>query len=322
MKQIVYLYLIFALSAFCAHSQSMQKEPETGFLSVFKNLQSRSGKLKGCNPNDAIQRAVLFEYGAVFISKGAELPEKCLFESARDLKGFRDYIETSQNKLSFGPFFLQPKAKRSLEKVVSELGPENVARNCNEIVKTEIKGKMVFTHSTTKCTNGFNNDWAFRTYRQTKCNAGNCDGLIDLSKYLTEKGKWGKPKLFATAIPGGSQHHFGLAIDVNDDRNETINKRRCGAECENVLKANGWYRTVPFDAYHFTYLGDYTENELRQNGLKTIQCSDKRYPDSKRNADGTVRYMKFVYWVPNHTEKEYPSFKYVKENCTEWPVER
>src|SRR5205807_6155847 len=67
--------------------------------------------------------------------------------------------------------------------------------------------------------------------------------------------------LYSVAAPGASQHLSKLAFDVAEFENE---------EVKTVLGQHGWYRTVPNDLPHFTYLG-LTQEELPQCGLKRFE---------------------------------------------------
>ena len=167
-----------------------------------------------------------------------------------------------------------------MEFVFKQLGGyKNVARNWNQTTSREKSRQK-----------DLNDDWAFRTYGQTLFNwkhcqsaTGTCEGVINLSEVkdlLNDDDEKVKPKIFGLAVPGSSQHHLGLAIDVNNVGNKQINGRFCSERCEKALERNGWFRTVPFDSYHFTYLG-FLEFELPSRGLKKVSCG------------------RFDYWVPN-----------------------
>lgn len=227
--------------------------------------------LTNCDATNKIQERILFEYGAVYLSKNAILPTKCRFENETEIAEFSNQFKAKENKLDFGEFYLQPIAKKSIDIVIAKLGGnyKRIARNDN---------------NSTTVTRGINDDWALRTYAQTEVNwlkKLNREKIPFsrslLSLILANDGK--KPIMFSVAIPGGSQHHLGLAIDVNSEGDN-----KCGDNCENALKENGWFRTVRFDPYHFTYLG-YKETELPSKGLKKVVCS------------GTL-----TYWVPNVQE--------------------
>ncbi len=281
--KIHFLIFIFLVTALSANSQS---ERSKQFLEVFNALPVKID----CNINNVIQKRILFEYGAVYISKGAVLPKRCLFANETEVT---EFINKSGSKLEFGDFYLQTHARRSLEYVFQELGGyENVARNWN----------YTTSHNKSK-KKDINDDWAFRTYGQALYNWGycssdtySCDGILKpsiIEEELKKDDEKKRPKMFSYAVPGGSQHHLGLAIDVNNPRNQQINGRFCGKKCESVLEKNGWYRTIPFDPYHFTYLG-FLEFELPGRGLKKVSCDE------------------FEYWVPNVDARIYPGYKYLK----------
>jgi hypothetical protein len=81
--------------------------------------------------------------------------------------------------------------------------------------------------------------------------------------------------LYSVAAPGASQHLSLLAFDVAEYQN---------LEVERVLGTYGWFRTVPNDLPHFTYLGH------RQERLPELQlmCSQRQY--NGRSYD---------FWVPD-----------------------
>lgn len=229
-----------------------------------------------CDTSVESQKRILYEYGAVYLSVVFNSPEvlkpsKCLFSDDNDVTNFTKSFTVPRNKFDFGEFYLQSKAKEDLNKVSAVSGGiKSVARNCNNSVP---------------CTDGINNDWATRTYEQTKCNWLNLGKDLqkcratplvwaDIEKEVKKEGN-SKPKMFSVAVPGGSQHHLGLAIDVDS--------AKCNAGCIQALELNGWFRTVRFDSFHFTYLG-YKASQLPGLGLKKVKCSDG-----------------VVYWVPNVT---------------------
>lgn len=81
--------------------------------------------------------------------------------------------------------------------------------------------------------------------------------------------------LYSVAAPGASQHLSLLAFDVDDYANPAV---------ERVLGRHGWFRTVPNDLPHFTYLG-HAEERLAGLGLKLVS---RDYSEQS-----------FSFWVPN-----------------------
>jgi hypothetical protein len=86
--------------------------------------------------------------------------------------------------------------------------------------------------------------------------------------------------LYSVAAPGASQHLSLLAFDVAEFDSQAV---------ESALAERGWYRTVPNDLPHFTYLG-HKEGELFELGLTRVarDYGDRSYwfwvPDLDRLA--------------------------------------
>ena len=70
-----------------------------------------------------------------------------------------------------------------------------------------------------------------------------------------------KSILSSVAAPGASQHLSMLAFDVAEYADRRV---------ELTLRRHGWYRTVPNDVPHFTYLG-HNEAALPDLGLHRIE---------------------------------------------------
>jgi hypothetical protein len=81
--------------------------------------------------------------------------------------------------------------------------------------------------------------------------------------------------LYSVAAPGASQHLSMLAFDVTEYEDP---------ETDEVLGARGWFRTVPNDLPHFTYLGG-DQSSLFGRGLRPIE----------RINGGRV----YVFWTPD-----------------------
>ena len=84
-----------------------------------------------------------------------------------------------------------------------------------------------------------------------------------------------KSILYSVAAPGASQHLSLLAFDVAEYQD---------TEVEHVLAKYGWFRTVPNDLPHFTYLG-HSEDHLPELNLLRSQ---RQYNDRS-----------YGFWVPD-----------------------
>jgi hypothetical protein len=70
-----------------------------------------------------------------------------------------------------------------------------------------------------------------------------------------------KSILYSVAAPGASQHLSNLAFDVAEYEDP---------EVKDVLGRHGWYRTVPHDLPHFTYLGR-AQDAMADCGLERVE---------------------------------------------------
>jgi hypothetical protein len=84
-----------------------------------------------------------------------------------------------------------------------------------------------------------------------------------------------KSILYSVAAPGASHHLSMLAFDVAEYEDREIDP---------VLGRYGWYRTVPNDLPHFTYLG-HDQDSLPGLGLQRIE---------RINGEGLC-----VFWTPD-----------------------
>lgn len=303
-----------------------------------------------------IEKRILYEYGAVYLSvvfepRNSIKPPKCLLNEL-EVESFAESFNKLPNKPIFGNFYLQPEAKASLEKVFEKLnGYQNVARNCNtgRLMPDDKPTQILINKISSECVNGddgrfkINIDWAWRDYKQTKDNWQLKEPIEVKEAVKDNYSTNNKPKMYSYAIPGSSQHHLGLAIDVIDGRNwsqdilfgqafqnnqistveDLKNKtnpdrdaKTCNDDCVEILNQNGWYRTIRYDAYHFTYLGviysdkdkkglETAENELKNLGLKKVRCN---YTKEKQ----------FEYWVPKATYKNEQNKDVPYESYKNW----
>lgn len=310
--------LLFTVLAFFSFPAIAQQSKKPALPKQFEKPSWLDCDIKKTDGSkDIIREKILYEYGAVYLSqafRGQKDTIPCRFTQT-EADNFVKSLKITANKFGFGDFYLQPQAKKSFETVSAIKGYEFFARNCNCTTSCKLTSKNL--------KDKINDDWALRTYKQTEDNWGFPESAIDIEKkeenikskiekndYMYDpklpystgsfsmcinplpknepNNKDNRPKMYKVAIPGSSQHHLGLAIDVINSQ-----PRLCGKICTNELMKNGWFRTVRYDAYHFTYLGivekntRLTEIKLRSMGLKKVRCKDY---DEVNNIE---------YWVPN-----------------------
>jgi hypothetical protein len=227
-----------------------------------------------CDTETAVETRVLYEYGAVYLSKAVKFPLKCRMTKA-ETDEYTKAMETPVNRLDLAELYLHPDAKAALDKAIKQLGGYlKLVRNCNS---PDVE---------TDCTNGVNRDAALRTYEQAQKNWDDHNRRnLSEDALVADTGR-SKPFIFSYAVPGGSQHHLGLAIDVI---NGTSGQPVCKRKRIEALESNGWFRTIRGDPYHFTYLG-YKVWELPSIGLKHVACAEPK---------DNVKKIAYDYWVPN-----------------------
>jgi hypothetical protein len=276
--QSVFILICFAV---CTATTTAQQPTSPNFKKPTWLNCGKKGK------KDLIEETILYEYGAIFLSQvfndHPEIrPSKC-YMNEKEVGDYLKKFSAMDNKLEFGAFYLQTDAKKKLLDVFTKQGGYiEVARNFNGTTKNSIR----------KSTKGdLNDDWAQRDFPDT-INNWKC-GLKRSEIEKVIKGEDKNCSIYLSAIPGSSQHHFGLAIDVNNGKSnfdikqckKYVNCKICDENCEKVLNDYGWFRTVRYDAFHFTYLG-WNKDELSRLGLKSVSCKDKNLN------------REFIYWVP------------------------
>jgi hypothetical protein len=103
------------------------------------------------------------------------------------------------------------------------------------------------------------------------CPVDQVSAILDLedTEHLFFGTFFDKSILYSVAAPGASQHLSKLAFDVAEFENMEVKKE---------LARHGWYRTVPSDLPHFTFLGR-DEDALGDMGLKRVErvCGTQVY---------------------------------------------
>ncbi len=186
------LFLILLFTSLTVNSQTNVSVKSTEF--------KKPNWLKKCNLTKEAEKKILFEYGAVYLSQVFEpdtsiRPSKCRFQNSSEVEQFAKSFKTVDNEPVFAKFYLQTEAKVKLLEAFADLnGRQNVARNCNDKPET--------------CTDGINNDWAFRDYEQAYRNWINHLASKLRTKTFDDVVRDHSEYIYSYAIPGGSQHHL------------------------------------------------------------------------------------------------------------------
>ena len=277
-------------------------------------------------PCDFIERTVLMQYGAVFVSKGGALPNNVLFENNND-------VEEWQKEKSSEPILLPTKpqgdcnrnitkvkvilqlkaltalknARRKNNKIMPRCYADSSIRSFDDTVinwkrrviandrYTDYRGKGLDCWTKNGgCLLRFN----LKTGGLDKSEVERVQGINNTYLQIREILKIEKERkgclstgksssiLYSSAPPGMSQHHSLLAIDIYY-KNLTTEQMK---EVRKWLNVNGWFETVYLDTFHFTYLG--FEVTDTNNFRKEI--------DTKMKSLGLKE--KGNYWIPKDSQ--------------------
>jgi hypothetical protein len=225
--------------------------------------------------DDAAQRRLLHEYGAVFVARHVVCPDRIVFSDEEDVRRFQAKLDIAGSDI--GGYFieLQRAAMDALLAAVSQArscglsitprGPDSGRRNYADTIelwKSRVEPALV--HWVDKGRMTLEQADAIRSmspFEQVpeifKLEADGIYFAKDLSKSI----------IYSVAPPGASQHLSLLAFDVAEFAD---------ADVRRILAEHLWYRTVVSDLPHFTFLGT-PEAELNDLGLKCVDSAGQQF---------------------------------------------
>ena len=263
-----------------------EKKENRGATSFYRALgealKARKTKLESlCDTSDSVERRVLEDYGAMFLSAPEVLPPPvCVFTSE---DAVQDYQEEAQfTPASFGgdDIDLQPAAMKSLLEARAEAralklditprgGAEAARRSYDDTLRlwnTRFLPALAY----------WNRRGRLSKEQVTRLRALPLREQVREVLELEQEGiyfskDFSKSILYSIAAPGTSQHLAMLALDVEQFADERVRR---------ILARHGWFQTVKSDLPHFTDLG-LEETELPARGLRPV-ISGKQ-----------------LFWIPN-----------------------
>ena len=230
-----------------------------------------------------VERRLFAEYGAVFVTTAVP-PPTIIFADAAEVESFQSRLSVSRARLGDYEITLQAEAMDALIRAASEMNN----REGQITARAEDSGGRSFQDTLNlwnrNVTRGLDH-WQGEG-RITPEQAEQIRSLAPVEQVAvvldiedSEQVYFGtffdRSILYSVAAPGASQHLSLLAFDVAEYQN---------AEVEEVLGRFGWFRTVPNDLPHFTYLG-HSADRLTDLGLIRIE---RTYGDST-----------YAFWVPD-----------------------
>ncbi len=214
--------------------------------------------------SNPIERRLFAEYGAIFVTT-ATPPPVIMFFDADQVQAFQSSRDVGRAFFGEHEILLQSSALESLiaaasDKSFTARAPDAGARSYDDTVK-------LWTRNVSRGLDhweslGRINSEKAQSIRRLPPGDQVAQILnLEDADQLYFGTYFDKSILYSVAAPGASQHLSLLAFDVAEYQDE---------EVEQALGKRGWYRTVPNDLPHFTYVG-HKEDSLSALGLKRIE---------------------------------------------------
>ncbi len=225
---------------------------------------------------DSTARRIFSEYGAIFVSNGAFLPNKCVFSTEAEVQAFQSNSNPQTETIDKVKIVLQRPAMEAFLKARAEAAKKNL--------KISPRGGALaagrsFEETVNLWNSRFNpglNYWVAQ--KKITPQEAQAARALPIREQIAKVLEWEKNNLFfskdlsksilySVAAPGASQHNFLLALDVEQFANKDVRK---------ILADNGWFQTVKSDLPHFTYLGA-KEGDLPSLGLKSVSVGSQTF---------------------------------------------
>lgn len=228
-----------------------------------------------CDESNPVQKRILEEYGAVFLTT-ATPPPACMFTSSEQVSSFQNKVNTRTETINGAPVELQADAMNTLLDAINEAKSQNLKVTPRDGAEASKRG---FDDTLRLWKSRFEpalEHWK----KQGRLTDEQINKLKSLPtneqvKEVLELEKQGiyfntffnATILSSVAAPGTSQHLSMLAFDAEEFKDPKIRK---------IMGNHGWFRTVKGDAPHFTYLG-VKEEDLQNMGLQKVETKDGEF---------------------------------------------
>jgi hypothetical protein len=259
------------------HHSPTKAQPEHFTASAFYAALARALARRGASPaelcdvNDAVERRLLAEYGAMFVADtSVRVPPRCVFWNEEECARFQAEVETRTELIGDARIELQPAALDALLAARTEAHAHDLEitpRGGAEAARRSYADTMRLWES--RVTPALAHWVSTNTLAPDE--AEHLGGLCCVEQVAAvleqeERGNFfskdfSRTILSSVAAPGASQHLAMLAFDAAEFRDERVRA---------ILARHGWFQTVLHDLPHFTFLG-VREKELRALGLKRVE---------------------------------------------------
>ncbi|HEX8456294.1 MAG TPA: hypothetical protein VF656_03150 [Pyrinomonadaceae bacterium] len=244
----------------------------TPFYAALRRALARRGTCPEelCDVNDAVERRLLAEYGAMFVAdERVRVPPRCVFRSEAECERFQAEVEARAAFVGDARIELQPVALEALLAARAEAhdaGLEITPRGGVEAARRSYADTLRLWES--RVTPALAHWVAAKALAPDEAaRLGALASTEQIAAVLKEEERgnffskdFSRTILSSVAAPGASQHLAMLAFDATEFRSASVRE---------ILARHGWFQTVLHDLPHFTFLG-VREKELRSLGLKRV----------------------------------------------------
>ena len=227
--------------------------------------------------SSSVERRLFSEYGAVF-TPAATPPPRVIFADALEVEQFQASLKIRRVRIGEYEIELQAAAMEALCAALEEIRSEDgciTARAADSGARSYQDTVGLWLRNVTRglahwqSVGRISADHA--EFIRDLPPAGQVAVILDLedTQQLFFGTFFDRSILYSVAAPGASQHLSLLAFDVAEYED---------VEVERVLGLHGWFRTVPNDLPHFTYLGHAREALAeRELILVTREYGERKY---------------------------------------------
>lgn len=246
----------------------------SNFYSVLEYTLSKQNLKKSdiCDESNPVQKRILEEYGAVFLTNAAP-PPACMFTTEAQVTDFQNKVGARTETIGGAPVALQSEAMTALLSAIEEAKTQNLKITPRDGAEASKRGfedtlRLWKSRFEPACEHwkklGKLNDEQINKLKSLPINE-QVKEVLELEKQgIYFNTFFNATILSSVAAPGTSQHLSMLAFDAEEFANEKVQK---------IMGNHGWFRTVKGDAPHFTFLG-VKEDDLKNMGLQKVETKD------------------------------------------------
>ena len=231
----------------------------------------------------AVERRLFAEYGAIFVTT-ATPPPGIVFAGAAEVESFQASLPVARERMGDHDISLQTPAMDALIRAaarMNDLGGEITARADDSGGRSYQDTVNLWNRNVARGLEHWQEQRRISSDQAAAVRSLPPVEQVGVILDLEERDQlyfgtfFDKSILYSVAAPGASQHLSLLAFDVAEYQSRDV---------EDVLAEYGWFRTVPNDLPHFTYLG-HDKEALPNMGLVNV---DRKY--------GARDY---TFWIPD-----------------------